>query len=91
MTSSSTAKAAETTAYNAVRAQPLTRIHGRPTRTDYERIKKEASESDLASEVEDIVYNWARDPATGTEYGLLAEIIRTGIQPTHGSHMDTGS
>ena len=64
MTSSSTAKAAETTAYDAVRAQPLTRIHGRPTRTDYERIKKEAS--DLASEVEDIVYNWARDPATGT-------------------------
>jgi len=73
MTSSSTAKTAETTAYEAVRAQPLTRIHGRPTRTDYERIKKEAS--DLASEVEDIVYNWARDPATGTEYGLLAEII----------------
>ena len=73
MTASSNAKTAETTAYDAVRAQPLTRIHGRPTRSDYERIKKEAS--DLASEVEDIVYNWARDPATGTEYGLLAEII----------------
>ena len=73
MTASSTAKSAETTAYDAVRAQPLTRIHGRPTRSNYEQIKKESA--DLASKVEDIVYQWARDPATDREYGLLAEII----------------
>ncbi len=32
----SSAKAAETTSYDAVRATPFTRIHGRPTRHDYE-------------------------------------------------------
>ena len=30
--------------------------------------------SDLASELEDITYDWTRSP-TGKEYGLLAEII----------------
>jgi hypothetical protein len=42
-------------------------------RKDYETLKKEAS--NLASEVEGIRYNWARDTNTGDEYGLLAEII----------------
>jgi hypothetical protein len=70
---SSSAKAAETKAYDAVRATSFTRIHGRPTRNDYELLKKEAS--DLASEVENITFTWSRDTATGDEYGLLAEII----------------
>jgi hypothetical protein len=73
MPSSSSAKAAETTSYDAVRANPFTRIHGRPTRQDYELLKKEAS--DLASEVDNITFEWSRDIATGEEYGLLAEII----------------
>lgn len=70
---SSSAKAAEATSYDAVRANPFTRIHGRPTRQDYELLKKEAS--DLASEVDNITFEWSRDIATGEEYGLLAEII----------------
>jgi hypothetical protein len=70
---SSSAKVAETNAYNAVRATSFTRIHGRPTRNDYELLKKEAS--DLASKVENITFTWSRDTATGDEYGLLAEII----------------
>ena len=70
---SSSAKAAETKAYDTVRATSFTRIHGRPTRNDYELLKKEAS--DLASEVENITFTWSRDTITGDEYGLLAEII----------------
>jgi len=70
---SSSVKAAETTSYDRVRVTPFTRIHGRPTRQDYELLKKEAS--DLASEVENITFTWSRDTATGEEYGLLAEII----------------
>ncbi len=38
---SSSVKAAETTSYDAVRATPFTRIHGRPTRQDYELLKKQ--------------------------------------------------
>ena len=67
----STAKQAETTAHEAVRATPFTRVHGRPTRGDYETLKDEASA--LASEVEDITYAWSRDNAE--EYGLLANIL----------------
>ena len=67
----STAKQAETTAHEAVRATPFTRVHGRPTRKDYETLKDEASA--LASEVEDITYAWSRDNAE--EYGLLADIL----------------
>jgi len=71
---SSSAKAAEmTSSYDAVRAKPFTRIHGSPTRQDYEFIKKEAS--DLASEVENITFTWSCNTVTGEEYGLLAEII----------------
>jgi hypothetical protein len=67
----STAKQAETTAHDAVRATPFTRVHGRPKRKDYETLKEEASA--LASEVEDIKYAWSRDAAE--EYGLLADIL----------------
>ena len=67
----STAKQAETTAHDAVRATPFTRVHGRPKRKDYEILKEEASA--LASEVEDITYAWSRDAAE--EYGLLADIL----------------
>ena len=70
---SSSIKVAETTSYNGVRTAPFTRIHGRPTRQDYELLKKEAS--DLASEVDNITFTWSRDTATGDEYGLLADII----------------
>ncbi len=70
---SSSAKQAEQTSYDAVQSVPFTRIHGRPTRQDYELLKKEAS--DLASEVDNLTFAWSCDPATGEEYGLLAEII----------------
>jgi hypothetical protein len=77
---SSSAKSAETASYDVVRAAPFTRIHGRPTRHDYETLKKEAS--DLASEVDNLTFDWCRDPATEEEYGLLAEIIGE-IEYTH--------
>ncbi len=73
MPSSSTVKASETTAYDAVCSKPFMRIYGCPMRNDYETLKKEAS--NLMSEVEDIMYDWARDTITGEEYGLLAKII----------------
>ena len=69
----SSAKAAETTAYDTVCTAPFTRIHGRTTRQDYKTLKQEAS--DLASEVDNITFAWSRDQETGEEYGLLAEII----------------
>jgi len=37
-----TAKQAETNAFESVRATPFTRVHGRPTRRDYEVLKEEA-------------------------------------------------
>jgi hypothetical protein len=73
MPSASMAKMAETTAYDAVRTNPFTPIHGHPTRNNYRTLKKEAS--DLASKVEDIMFDWAQDTNTGDEYGLLTEII----------------
>ncbi len=80
---SSSAKAAEKMAYDTVRTAPFTRIHGRPTRQDYETLKQEAS--DLASEVANITFAWSWDTATGEEYGLLAESSvtpNTPISPT---------
>jgi len=68
----STIKTLENTTYDTVRFSSFTKIHGRPTRSDYENLKKEAS--DLASKLDDITYDWSRSP-TGDEYGLLAEII----------------
>ena len=70
---SSSTKVAETTSYDGVHATPFTRIHGHPTRQDYELLKIEAS--DLASKVDNITFAWSCDTATGEEYGLLAEII----------------
>jgi hypothetical protein len=70
---SSSAKAAETMAYDTVHTAQFTQIHGRHTRQDYETLKQEAS--DLASEVDNITFVWSHDTATGEEYGLLAEII----------------
>ncbi len=66
----SSAKQAETTAFDAVRATPFTRVHGRPTRKDYKIIKEGASA--LASEVEDITYPWTKDAMTNY---LLADIL----------------
>ena len=70
----STTTSIKAEAFEAVQATPFTKIHGRPSRKDYKMLKKEAS--DLASELEDIKYEWTRSP-TGEEYGhgLLAEII----------------
>ncbi len=69
----STAQAAETTAFENVRAVPFTQIHGRPTRSNYKILKHKAAT--LASKVEDITYAWSRDTATGDKYGLLAKIL----------------
>jgi hypothetical protein len=69
----STAKQAETTAFEAVQATPFTRVHGRPTLKDYELLKEEASA--LASEVEDITYAWNKNATD--DFGLLADIIGT--------------
>ena len=77
---SSSAKSAETASYKAVRAVPFTHIHGRPTCHDYETLKKEAS--DLASEVDNLTFDWCCNPATGEGYGLLAEMIGN-IEYTH--------
>ena len=38
----SAAKQAKTTAFESVRATPFTRVHGRPTRRDYQILKEEA-------------------------------------------------
>ncbi len=67
----STAKQAEPTSYENVRATPFTKVHGRPSRLDYEILKSEASA--LASEVEDITYDWSHDDTN--DYGLLADIL----------------
>ena len=69
----STIKTLKNTTYDMIRFSLFTNIHGCPTRSDYENLKKEAS--DLASELDDITYDWSQSP-TGEEYGLLAEIIR---------------
>jgi hypothetical protein len=53
----STAKQAETTAYENVQSNPFTKVHGRPTQSNYETLKSEAST--LASKVEDIKYSWS--------------------------------
>ena len=37
-------------------------------------MKRSRKKRDLASELEDITYDWTRSP-TGKEYGLLAELI----------------
>ena len=37
----STAKQAKATAYESVRSHPFTRIHGRPTRNDFDTLKED--------------------------------------------------
>jgi hypothetical protein len=69
----STARAAETTAFENVCAILSTRIHGRPTWSNYEILKHKAAT--LASKIEGITYAWSRDAATGDKYGLLAKIL----------------
>jgi hypothetical protein len=62
----------EQTTYDMVRSSSITKIHCHPTQSNYENLKKEAS--DLASKLDDMTYNWSQSP-TGDKYGLLAEII----------------
>ena len=62
----STAMSAQKAVYDAIRAKPFTRVHGRPTRKSYDRLLEEACE--LASAF-DVPYEWAGD------HGLLAEVL----------------
>ncbi len=56
----STEKQAKATAYKNVRTHPFTRIHGRPTRKDYNTLKEEAST--LAHKVEDTTTRGVKMP-----------------------------
>ncbi len=67
----STAKQAKTTAFKSVRATPFTRVHGRPTRCDYNILKEEACA--LASKVEGITYPWSKNVTNN--YRLLTNIL----------------
>jgi hypothetical protein len=67
----STAKQAETTAFESVRATPFTRVHGRPIQCNYKILKEEACA--LASKVEDITYPWSKNATNN--YRLLANIL----------------
>jgi hypothetical protein len=67
----STIKTLEQATYDTVHYSSFTKIHGRPTQSNYEDLKKEAS--DLASKLDDITYNWSQSP-NGDKYGLLAKI-----------------
>ncbi len=67
-----TIKTLEQMTYDTVCSSSFTKIHGRPAQSNYVKLKKEAS--DLASELDDITYDWSQSP-TGDEYGLLAEIV----------------
>ncbi len=67
----STAKQAKTTAFKSVRAMPFTRVHGRPTRRDYDILKLEACA--LASKVKDITYPWSKNVTNN--YRLIANIL----------------
>ncbi len=68
----SSVKEIKNTTYKLARRTPFTKIHGRPSRNDYEILKKEAS--DLACELDNITHDWSHS-AAGDEYGLLAEMI----------------
>ncbi len=67
----STAKQAETTAYENVRSNPFTRVHGRPTQSNYKILKSEAGT--LAREVKDITYVWSKNNTDN--YSLLGDIL----------------
>jgi hypothetical protein len=65
----STAKQAETTAFESVRVDtPFARVYGRP---NYYIIKEVACAP--ASKVKDITYMWIKNPIDS--YGLLANIL----------------
>jgi hypothetical protein len=49
-------KTLEQMTYEMVRSTSFTKIHGRPTRSNYKNLKKELS--DLASKLNDITYDW---------------------------------
>ena len=66
-----TAKQAKTNAFESVRATPFTRVHGRPTRRDYEVLKEEACAP--ASEVDNITYAWSKNLMDN--YRLIADIL----------------
>jgi hypothetical protein len=68
----STINTLENTTCDTVCTSSFTKIHGRPTQSDYENLKKEAA--DLASKLDDITYTWSRCPI-GQEFGLLAKTI----------------
>jgi hypothetical protein len=63
----STAEQAEITAYEAVRATPVMRVHGQPTQSNYETLKSNASA------LEDITYAWSKSATD--KYGLLGNIF----------------
>jgi hypothetical protein len=67
----STAKQAETTAYENVQSNPFTQVHGRPTQSDYEILKSKAGA--LASEVKDVTYAWSKNITDN--YGVLDDIL----------------
>jgi hypothetical protein len=50
-----TIKTLKNTTYDMVRFSAFTKIHGHPMQSNYENLKKEAS--DLASELDDITYD----------------------------------
>jgi hypothetical protein len=62
----STAKQAKTTALESIRANPFTRVHGRPTRRNYKTLKKESSV--LVSEIKDITYSWSKNETITVGY-----------------------
>ncbi len=68
----STIKTLKNTTYDTVRFSAFTKIHGCLMQSNYKNLKKE--DSDLASKLDDITYDWSRSP-TREEYGLLAEIM----------------
>ena len=73
MAAKSTNAQAKKAEYDRVRAKPLTRIHGRPGRGDYDRMVQELS--DTAISVNIPAYAWSMDAATGTDYGALPIVI----------------
>jgi hypothetical protein len=69
----STARAAKTIASDRVQTTSFTRIHVRPSRSDYKILKQEAAT--IASKVEDITYDRSRNTVTDNEYRVLAKIL----------------
>ena len=59
--------------YDRARSTPITRIHGRPSRADYDRMIRELS--DYAITVNLPAYTWSTDAATGNSYGALPLVI----------------